>query len=260
MTNTTKTASIDLVADLGEGFGAWTMGDDDALLDVVSSANIACGFHAGDPSIMDLTVAKCVARGVAIGAHPSFPDLRGFGRYAIDLPAEQIKADVMYQYGALTAFATYHGGHVAHVTPHGKLGNLVAVRQDYAEVIADAFAAIDPEIVVMAGLGAMQDAALARGLRVALVGNVDRAYMDDGTLVPRGREGAVLTDPAEIAERAVRLALEGVVTTVSGHDLAVDVDTILVHGDTPDAVATATAVRQALEDAGVRVAPVGSAA
>ncbi|MEA5054875.1 MAG: 5-oxoprolinase subunit PxpA [Propionicimonas sp.] len=258
MTTKTTTKTIDLVADLGEGFGSWQMGDDDALLEIVSSANIACGFHAGDPLIMDVTVAKCVKKGVALGAHPSFPDLRGFGRYAIDLPAEQVRADVMYQLGALAGFAQYHGARVAHIAPHGKLGNLVAVREDYAEAIAEALYGIDPDLIVMAGLGTMEHAAKSRGMRVALVGNVDRAYLDDGTLVPRGRPGAVLSDPAEIAERAVRLAAEGVVVTTSGAELAVDVDTILVHGDTPEAVETALAVRQGLEDAGIRIAPVGS--
>lgn len=251
--------TIDLVADLGEGFGTYAMGDDDALLDVVSSANIACGFHAGDPMIMAATVAKCAQRGVAIGAHPSFPDLRGFGRYAIDLPAADVKADVLYQLGALTAFADYHGVPVTHLTPHGRLGNLVAVRQDYADEIADAVAQAAPHLVVMAGLGAMERAARSRGLKVALVGNIDRAYLDDGTLQPRSEPGAVLHDPDEIAERAVELVTRGVIRTVSRGELAVDVDTILVHGDTPGAVATARRVRAQLEAAGVRIAPVGAA-
>lgn len=250
--------TIDLVADLGEGFGSYTMGDDDALLDVVSSANIACGFHAGDPMIMAATVAKCAERGVAIGAHPSFPDLRGFGRYAIDLSASEVKADVLYQLGALTAFADYHGVRVTHITPHGRLGNLVAVRDDYADEIADALAHAAPHLTVMAGLGAMERSARARGLAVGIVGNIDRAYLDDGTLQPRSQPGAVLHDPDEIADRAVRLATEGIVVTVTGRELAVRVDSLLVHGDTPEAVTTAVRVRERLEDAGVRVAPMAS--
>jgi 5-oxoprolinase (ATP-hydrolysing) subunit A len=246
-------ATIDLVADLGEGFGSYRMGDDDALLDIVSSANIACGFHAGDPMIMAATVAKCAERGVAVGAHPSFPDLRGFGRYAIDLPAAEVQADVLYQLGALSAFAAVQGVRVRHMAPHGRLGNLVAVREDYAEAIADAVAHAAPDLVILAGLGAMERAARARGLRVAIVGNIDRAYSDDGTLVPRSQPGAVLHDPEEIAERAVRLVIDGVILTVTGRELPVSVDTILVHGDTPEAVVTAQRVRSALEAAGVRI-------
>lgn len=246
-------ATIDLVADLGEGFGSYRMGDDDALLDIVSSANIACGFHAGDPMIMAATVAKCAERGVAVGAHPSFPDLRGFGRYAIDLPAAEVQADVLYQLGALSAFAAVQGVRVRHIAPHGRLGNLVAVREDYAEAIADAVAHAAPDLVILAGLGAMERAARARGLRVAIVGNIDRAYSDDGTLVPRSQPGAVLHDPEEIAERAVRLVIDGVILTVTGRELPVSVDTILVHGDTPEAVVTAQRVRSALEAAGVRI-------
>ncbi len=254
------TATIDLVADLGEGFGSYVMGDDDALLDVVSSANIACGFHAGDPMIMDATVARCAARGVAVGAHPGFPDLRGFGRYAIDLPAQEVRADVLYQLGALSAFAAAHGVRVRHVTPHGRLGNLVAVREDYAQAIAEGLAHAAPDIVVMVGLGAMQRAAQARGLRVAIVGNIDRAYLDDGTLVPRSEPGAVLHDSDEIAERAVRLAVDGFIVTRNGRELPVPADTILVHGDTPEAVVTARRVRTRLEEAGVRIAPLGAPA
>jgi UPF0271 protein len=246
-------ATIDLVADLGEGFGSYRMGDDDALLDIVSSANIACGFHAGDPMIMAATVAKCAERGVAVGAHPSFPDLRGFGRYAIDLPAAEVQADVLYQLGALSAFAAVQGVRVRHIAPHGRLGNLVAVREDYAEAIADAIAHAAPDLVILAGLGAMERAARAHGLRVAIVGNIDRAYSDDGTLVPRSQPGAVLHDPEEIAERAVRLVVDGVILTVTGRELPVSVDTILVHGDTPEAVVTAHRVRSALEAAGVRI-------
>lgn len=254
----TMVATIDLMADLGEGFGSYTMGDDAALLEVVSSANIACGFHAGDPMIMAATVAECARRGVAVGAHPAFPDLRGFGRYAIDMPASEVAADVLYQLGALSAFASYHGVKVTHITPHGRLGNLVAVRQDYAAAIADAVAKAAPHLVVVAGMGAMERAAKARGLAVAIVGNIDRAYLDDGTLVPRSQPGAVLHDPEEIAERAVRLATEGVVVTASGRELPVKVDSMLVHGDTPEAVLTARTVRSRLEAAGVRIAPVGA--
>jgi 5-oxoprolinase (ATP-hydrolysing) subunit A len=247
------TAKIDLVADLGEGFGAYALGDDEALLDIVSSANIACGFHAGDPSIMDTTVRRCVERGVGIGAHPGFPDLAGFGRRAMDLTADEVRTAVLYQIGALQAFAAAHGARVAHVAPHGKLGNLVAVRPDYAAAVADAVASLDPELIVLAQDGELADAVRDRGLRVAIVGIADRAYRDDGTLVPRGEPEAVLHDPAEIAKRAVRLVTEGVLETESGADLELACDTVLLHGDTPGSVAVARRVRDELRAAGVTV-------
>lgn len=178
------TRMVDLVADLGEGFGAYTLGDDAALLDIVSSANIACGFHAGDPDIMDATVAACVARGVAVGAHPSFPDLRGFGRRAMDCSAAEVRTDVTYQMGALSAFAAFHGTRVAHVAPHGRLGNLVGTRADYAAAVADAAAGVDPGLIIVAQDGELAQAARIRGLAVGIVGIADRAYQDNGTLVP----------------------------------------------------------------------------
>src|SRR6266700_1389705 len=159
--------SVDLVADLGEGFGAYRMGDDDALLDVLTSANVACGFHAGDPRIMDATVASCAARGIGVGAHPSFPDLAGFGRRAMDLTADEVRTDVLYQVGALQAFTTAHGTRVRHVAPHGRLGNLVATRQDYADAVTDAVASLDQSLMILAQNGKLADAARARGLRVA---------------------------------------------------------------------------------------------
>ncbi|MFJ6739464.1 LamB/YcsF family protein [Streptomyces sp. NPDC091279] len=244
---------VDLVADLGEGFGAYTMGDDEALLELLTSANIACGFHAGDPRIMDATVRDCVARNVAVGAHPSFPDLAGFGRRAMDLTPEEVRTDVLYQVGALQAFAVAHGTRVRHVAPHGRLGNLVAVRPDYAQAVVDAVAALDPALIVLAQDGELADAARARGLRVGIVGIADRAYRDDGTLVPRSEPGAVIHDPDEITERTLRLVTEGVVISVDGKEIPVDCDTVLLHGDTPGALALAGRVRAGLLDAGVRI-------
>jgi UPF0271 protein len=249
------THQIDLVADLGEGFGAYRMGDDDALLDILTSANIACGFHAGDPRIMDATVASCVRRGVSVGAHPSFPDLVGFGRRAMDLTPDEVRTDVLYQVGALQAFATAHGTRVRHVAPHGRLGNLVATRPDYAAAVADAVAALDRSLVVLAQDGELADAARVRDLRVAIVGIADRAYADDGTLVPRPQPGAVIEDEAEIAERTVRMVTEGVIRTVGGRDLPVACDTVLLHGDTPGAIALAHRIRKELRAAGVTIAP-----
>ena len=246
---------VDLVADLGEGFGAYSMGDDAALLEVVSSANIACGFHAGDPDIMNSTVAECVRRGVSIGAHPSFPDLRGFGRRAMDLTANEVRNDVLYQFGALSAFAAYHGAAVVHLAPHGRLGNLVATRADYAEAVADAAARLNPDLIVLAQDGELADAAAARRLSVGIVGIADRAYEADGTLVPRTQPGAVIHDPSAIVERTIRMVCEGVIETVAGTDLPIVADTVLLHGDTPGAVQLARQVRAELERAGVTIAP-----
>lgn len=246
---------VDLVADLGEGFGTYRMGDDDALLDVLTSANIACGFHAGDPRIMDATVASCVRRGVSVGAHPSFPDLVGFGRRAMDLTPNEVRTDVLYQIGALQAFATAHGTRVQHVAPHGRLGNLVATRADYAVAVADAVAFLDRSLIVLAQDGELADAARARGLRVGIVGIADRAYADDGTLVPRTEQGAVIHDEDAIAERTVRMVTQGVVRSVGGRDIPVACDTVLLHGDTPGAIALAHRLRKELLIADVTIAP-----
>ncbi|KSU75867.1 UPF0271 protein [Pseudarthrobacter enclensis] len=247
--------TVDLVADLGEGFGAYSIGDDKALLDIVSSANIACGFHAGDPDIMNATVAECVRKGVGIGAHPSFPDLRGFGRRAVDLTADEVRNDVVYQLGALTAFAAFHGGSVSHIAPHGRLGNLVATRADYAGAVADAAVRVDPRLIVLAQDGELATAAADRGLPVAIVGIADRAYQQDGTLVPRSQPGAVIHDPAVIVERTVRMVTEGLITTASGQDIAIQADTVLLHGDNPGAVELARLIRSELVNAGVTIAP-----
>ena len=246
---------IDLVADLGESFGAWAMGDDAAILDLLTSANVACGFHAGDPRTMDLTVRRCVARGVAIGAHPSFPDVVGFGRRAMDLSADEVRTDTIYQLGALSGFAAAHGTRLSHLAPHGRLGNLVATRADYAGAVVDAVAAVDPSLAVLAQDGCLADAARARGLSVGIVGIADRAYQADGTLVPRTEPGAVIHDAEEIAARTVRIVTEGRLVAADGSSVEVHADTILLHGDNPTAVANARAVRDALLAAGVEIAP-----
>ncbi|GGS78616.1 LamB/YcsF family protein [Streptomyces violaceus] len=248
------TPTVDLVADLGEGFGAYTMGDDGALLEMLTSANVACGFHAGDPRIMDATVRTCVANRVAVGAHPSFPDLVGFGRRAMDLTPEEVRTDVLYQIGALQAFAVAHGTRVRHVAPHGRLGNLVAVRADYARAVVDAVASLDESLIVLAQDGELADAARARGLRVGIVGIADRAYRDDGTLVSRSEPGAVIHDPDEVARRTLRMVTEGVIRSVDGTDIPVACDTVLLHGDSPGAIALAGRIREELLAAGVEIA------
>lgn len=250
----TAPAVVDLVADVGEGFGAYRMGDDDSLLDVVSSANVACGFHAGDPRIMDATIRSCVRRGVAAGAHTGFPDLVGFGRRAIDMSFDEVRTDTLYQIGALQAFATAHGTRLRHVTPHGRLGNLVVTDRTFAEAVADAVGSYDPALIVVAQEGELLRTSRGLGLPVAVLALADRAYQDDGTLVPRGEPGAVITDQRHVAERAVRMATEGVVATREGRDIDVACDSILLHGDTPGAVALARAVRAALVGAGVEIA------
>lgn len=249
------TRTIDLVADLGEGFGPWRMGDDAALLDILTSANVACGFHAGDPRIMDQTVRACAQRGVGIGAHPSFPDRQGFGRRDMGLTAEEVRTDVLYQFGALQAIAAFHGAKVTHLAPHGRLGNLVAVREDYADAVVTAARRLDPELIVLAQDGRLAEAARAAGLRVGIVGIADRAYEDDGTLVRRTEPGAVIRDPEEIQRRTVRMVVDGVIESRNGVPIPVACDTVLVHGDTAGAVALAQRIRDGLEAAGVVIAP-----
>lgn len=247
--------SIDLVADLGESFGAWTMGDDEALLDVLTSANIACGFHAGDPRTMDTTVRRCVERGIGIGAHPSFPDLAGFGRRAMDLTPNEVRTDMLYQIGALQAFASAHGTTVAHVAPHGRLGNLVATRRDYATAVVDAVASLDPTLVVLAQDGHLADEAKSRGIAVGIVGIADRAYRPDGTLVPRSETGAVIDDLDELVRRTVRMVTAGIIDAVDGTPIPISADTVLLHGDSPSAVDAAVAIRTGLLAAGVDIEP-----
>lgn len=248
--------TIDLNCDMGEGFGAWAMGDDRAMLGIVTSANIACGFHAGDPSIMAETARMARERNVRIGAHPGFDDRAGFGRRAIrgDSPAE-IERMVAYQIGALQACAALSGHRVTHVKPHGALYNMAAVEPDLAQAIARAVKAVDPALAfVVPPLSEMDKAGAALGLRVLREAFADRTYEDDGTLTPRRIPGSVIHVPELAAERVVRMVLDGAVTSRHGTRLPITADTICVHGDTPTAVAMAAAVRRALEEAGVTVA------
>lgn len=244
---------IDLSADLGESFGAYTLGDDAGLLEVITSANIACGFHAGDPCVMDHTVLSCVRSGVGIGAQPGFPDLRGFGRRTMDLSFDEVRTDVLYQIGALHAFATAHGSRVTHVSPHGRLGNLVVVDERYASAVASAVAAVDPTLIVVTQQGLLADRAREHGLQVAVIGLADRAYHDDGTLVARTDPRALVTDGDAVAERGVRMVTEGVVQSVNGREIPLACDSILLHGDNSNAVEVARLVRRALLDAGVTI-------
>ncbi|MCX7629240.1 MAG: 5-oxoprolinase subunit PxpA [Geminicoccaceae bacterium] len=249
--------TVDLNSDLGESFGAWNMGDDEAMLDIVSSANLACGFHAGDPLVMWRSCARAKERGVAIGAHPSFLDLWGFGRRPIlgERPEDIVKHCV-YQIGALQAIAAAVGHRVTHVKPHGALGNMAAEDEGLAEAVAEATRLCGRELVLVAMPGsALERAGERKGLEVAREVFADRAYDDRGMLVSRKLPGAVLHDPEEAARRVVRMLEEGAVTSASGKKIPVRIDTICVHGDNPKAVAMARAVRTALERAGVRIRP-----
>ena len=246
---------IDLNADVGEAFGVWSMGEDATLFAHVTSVNVACGFHAGDPAVIDRTVAGAVRAGVAIGAHPGYFDLRGFGRRELRLPASEVEADVLYQVGALQAFARAHGVPLTHVKPHGALYNQAADDEGLARAIASGVARASRELVLvgLAGSLAMRQAAADSGLRFAGEAFVDRAYDARGRLVPRSQPGAVTSDPAVAAAAALRLACERAVVAVDGRELAVEADTLCLHGDNPRAVDVARAVREALEGGGVSV-------
>ena len=246
---------IDVNADLGEGFGVWRLGDDDALLGIVTSANVACGFHAGDPLTMRRVCASAVASGVSIGAQVAYRDLAGFGRRFLDVAPAELAADVLYQLAALDGMARTAGGRVSYVKPHGALYNAVVHHEQQAGAVVDAVAAYDPGLAVLGLPGSvLLRRAAAAGLRTVTEGFADRGYTPEGTLVPRGAAGAVVHDPAEVARRAVRMAAEGIVLAVDGTRVAVDVEAVCVHGDTAGAVGLARSVRAALESAGLAVA------
>lgn len=247
---------IDLNADLGEGFGVWRLGDDEALLDVVSSANVACGFHAGDPATMRRTCASAARRGVAIGAQVGYRDLAGFGRRHINIAADDLAADVLYQIGALHGCATAAGTAVRYVKPHGALYGAAAQDSVQAGAIAEAVAAFDRSLPLLGLADSCLAAEAARhGLQFVTEAFADRAYLPTGRLVPRDQPGAVLTEARAVAARAVRFAREGRVVAADGTEIAVEARSICLHGDTPGAAELARAVRTALVEAGIDVAP-----
>lgn len=271
--------AIDLNSDLGEGYGVWpgpsmpwrapaawhgmedpaggfSLPGDAAILEWVSSASIACGFHAGDPWLMDRTVTGALARGVAVGAHPSYPDLLGFGLRAMQLPAEELEAIVLVQLGALDALVRRRGGRLEHVKAHGALYNQAEVDPAIAGTLVRGVAAYRNDLIVVARDGsAMVEAARAAGLPVAREAYGDRGYHADGRLVDRRRNDALVTDPAEVAARCVRIVEEGLVRSVDGPDVAVKPDTICLHADTPNALASLAAVRAALAQHEIAVGP-----
>ncbi len=243
--------TIDLNADLGEGFGVWRMGDDAAMLDLVTSANVACGFHAGDPDIMARVFAQAKEKGVAIGAHVSFPDLAGFGRRALPMSPREIERAVAYQLGAALGMAAYVGARVTHVKAHGALANLAERDAGVADAIARAVRAVDASLVLLAiALSEQGGAADRAGLRAAHEIFADRAYTEEGRLAPRAQPGAVIHDSGAAVARALAMLREGALVTLSGRRLPTSIDSICVHGDTPGAVEMARALRAALPAAG----------
>jgi UPF0271 protein len=247
--------TVDLNADLGEGFGAWQLGDDDAMLEIVTSANIACGFHAGNPATLSRTCRSAARRNVRIGAQVGYPDLVGFGRRFIDIAPEDLTADVIYQIGALQALAHAAGSGVAYVKPHGALYNAIVTHREQARAVAAAVHAVDPNLPVLGLAGsAFFEEADRLGLRTVAEAFADRAYTAQGTLVPRGEVGAVLHNPVEIAERAATMIGTGRVVAIDGTVVDVAVESICVHGDSPGAVHIATAVREHLSAVGIELA------
>jgi UPF0271 protein len=248
---------MDLNADLGESFGAWRLGDDEALVVHLTSANLACGFHAGDPRVMEATVALCRSAGVAIGAQPGYPDLPGFGRRAMAIDAAEVESLVRYQIGALHAFCRAAGVEMQHVKPHGALYNQAAADPTLAGAIARAVASFSRDLLLygLASSEPMAAAAADAGLRFVPEAFADRRYLPDGSLQSRREPGSLITDAAAAATQAVSIATQGVLVAADGSRLTLRAESICCHGDTPGAVEIAAAVRRGLEHAGVAVAP-----
>src|SRR3954453_4931106 len=250
--------TIDLNCDLGEGFGAWEMGNDAAMIELATSVNIACGFHAGDPDIMRATVELAKARGVSIGAHPGYRDLHGFGRRPMPgMKSSEIENLIAYQVGALQAIATAAGHKVTHVKAHGALSNVACEDEMTARAIANGIKAVDPDLIfVVLANSKLVQAGEAANLPMVHEVFADRAYEDDGSLVSRRKPGAVLHDAGQIAQRVVRMVQDGAVVSVTGKLIKMRTDTVCIHGDTPGAVDIARGVRQAVEGARLGVRPV----
>jgi UPF0271 protein len=250
-------ARIDFNCDMGEGFGAWRLGYDEQVIRYITSANVACGFHAGDPAHMRKTVRLAESHGVGIGAHPGFPDLRGFGRRNMNALPEEVKDDLVYQIGALTAFT--RAKRLQHVKPHGALYNMAVGGGELARAICETVLEVDPQMILVVLPGSKwAEMAEAMGVRVAREVFADRAFNADGTLVPRTRPGSVIHDTQAVVERSVRMVTEGRVTAITGEEVCLlQADTICLHGDTPGAVQLAEALRAAFEKAGVRLVAMG---
>lgn len=245
---------IDLNSDIGESFGAYVMGDDRAVMKSITSANVACGFHAGDPIVLRSTIISCAETGVAVGAHPGYPDLVGFGRRNIACTPEEVYADCLYQIGAIAAFCRASSLELQHVKPHGAMYNQAAKSPEMAAAIVAAIKDAGGSLILM-GLAnsEFERAAMAAGVPFAAEAFADRAYMADGSLVPRSKPGSVIHDAEAAAERVVRMATDGTVTAIDGTVISFRPASICMHGDTPEAVEMAAAVRKALESAGVQI-------
>ncbi len=249
---------IDLNGDVGESFGPYTLGDDEAMMRYVTSANVACGFHGGDPSVMRRTVGLAVAGGVAIGAHPGFADLVGFGRREIQMGDREVEDVVAYQIGALAGVAAAAEARLHHVKLHGALYNMAARDRGLADAVARAVVAVDSTLILFGLAGSsLIEAGAAVGLRTAAEVFADRAYRADGSLVPRDQPGAVIADPKAVVDRALRVVQDGTISAVTGEVIEIRADTMCLHGDTPGAGRLAARLRSGLEGAGIRVLPIG---
>ncbi len=248
---------VDLNSDLGESFGNYKLGCDEEVTKFVSSVNVACGFHAGDPLVMAKTLELARINGAAVGAHPGYPDLQGFGRRKMDCTPAELKAYTLYQLGALDAFCRASGLKMQHVKPHGMMYNTIAVDELRAMAVAEAIAEFDSGLIFLALAGSrMITAAEKCGLRTASEVFADRAYMPDGTLTPRSMEGSVIRDRDEAIARTVRMIKEGVVTAINGEDISIRAESVCVHGDNPKAVEFVRTIRERLEAEGIEIAPI----
>lgn len=245
---------VDLNCDLGESFGSYTIGNDDQVIPLITSANVACGYHASDPVVMDQTLSMAKEAGIRIGAHPGFPDLMGFGRRNLSVSPTEAKAYVLYQLGALDAFCRVHGMKMQHVKPHGALYNMAAKDYELSRAICEGIREFDPQLIVLAlSGGELARAARDMGLRTALEVFADRAYEEDGSLVNRRKAGAMITDEDLAVARVVRMVKEKKVTAITGKDIPIQADSVCVHGDGAKALAFVEKIRRALTEEGVEI-------
>ena len=248
--------TVDLNSDLGESFGRYTIGNDDKIIPLISSANVACGYHASDPVVMGKTIAMAKEAGIRVGAHPGFPDLMGFGRRNMNVTPAEAKAYVLYQLGALDAFCRVNGVKMQHVKPHGALYNMAAKDYTLSTAICEAIKEVDSNLIVLAlSGGQLATAAQDMGLRTAMEVFADRGYEEDGTLVDRRKEGAMITDENEAIARVIRMVKEKKVTAVTGKDIPIQADSICVHGDGAKALAFVEKIREAFEKEGIQISP-----
>ncbi len=244
---------IDIISDLGEGFGLYEAADDASIIEIVSSASVACGFHAGDPRTMAKAVHEAIKKGVGVGAHPGFPDLIGFGRRNISVTPWEVKTDILYQLGALDAFVRVAGGKLQHMCPHGSLGDLSMVNRECAAAMLEAVIEFDPSLIIVTQAGELERLAKEKGMKVAKLIFADRAYNDDGTLVSRRNSNAVIHDKDIVIDRCIRMVIEGKVETITGKEIAVEGESILIHGDTAGSLTLAKDIKAALIDRGVEI-------